>query len=80
MLQRTANEKGYNIDINQLIQKIGIGAIQQAHAAKTIYNTTRAMVITNNYFTNDAIKNAQMLNIELWDRNQLIQTLHEQLK
>ena len=61
-------------------QKIGTDAIQQAHAAKTIYKTTRAMVITNNYFTKDAIKNAKMLNIALWDRNQLIQTLLEQLK
>jgi restriction system protein len=61
-------------------QKIGIDAIQQAHAAKTIYNTTKAMVITNNYFTKDAIKNAKMLNIELWDRDQLIQTLLEHLK
>lgn len=61
-------------------QKIGTDAVQQAHAAKTIYRTTRAMVITNNYFTKDAIKNAQMLNIELWDRNQLIKTLQNQLK
>ena len=54
---------------------IRVEAIREAHTAKDVYKTNRAMVITNSYFTDDAIKLAQKLNIELWDRNRLIQEI-----
>jgi restriction system protein len=54
---------------------VRVGAIMEAHTAKDVYRTNRAMVVTNSYFTDDAIKLALQLNIELWDRNRLIQEI-----
>jgi HJR/Mrr/RecB family endonuclease len=56
-------------------QIVRVEAIREAHTAKDIYKTKRAMVITNSYFTDDAIKLAEKLHIELWDRNRLIQEI-----
>jgi Holliday junction resolvase len=56
-------------------QTVRVDAIREAHTAKDIYKTNRAMVITNSYFTDDAIKLAEKLHIELWDRNRLIQEI-----
>ena len=58
---------------------VRVNAIQEAHTAKDIYDTERAMVITNSSFSDDAIKMADKLNIELWDRNRLIQEIMKNL-
>ena len=58
---------------------VRVDAIQEAHAAKDIYDTNRAMVITNSFFSNDAIKMADKLYVELLDRNRLIQEIMKNL-
>ncbi len=52
--------------------KVSNKAIQEAAAAIKYYNANRAIVITNNYFTNSAIALAAANKIELWDRDVLI--------
>ena len=58
---------------------VRVDAIQEAHAAKDIYDTNRAMVITNSFFSNDAIKMADKLYVELWDRKRLIKDIMKNL-
>ena len=58
---------------------VRLDAIQEAHAAKDIYDTNRAMVITNSFFSNDPIKMANKLYVERWDRNRLIQEIMKNL-
>lgn len=50
-------------------------AIQEAVAAINFYNANSAMVITNNYFTKSATELANANNVELWDRDKLIEQL-----
>lgn len=35
------------------------------------YNCQKGVVITNNYFTKQAIKEGEICDIELWDRDKL---------
>ncbi|MDU1586106.1 MAG: restriction endonuclease [Clostridium sp.] len=52
-------------------------AIQQVVAGKKIYNVNEIMVITNNYFTQQAIELAQVNDVILWDRYELKKQLDE---
>jgi len=54
---------------------VGNTAVQEVTGAKQYYNCTKAMVITNNYFTKSAIELAYANNVELKDREDLISLL-----
>ena len=47
--------------------KVGIKAVQEAVASKGYYKCDRAMVVTNNYFTNQARTLASRNKVELWE-------------
>jgi len=53
-------------------QTVGIKAVQEAHGARDYYRTRRAMVISVGGFTNHAVKIANRLGVELWDRKRLL--------
>lgn len=55
--------------------KAGIKAIQEAVAAKGYYDCSKAMVVTNSFFTQQAIELARRNQVELWDRNKLVSAL-----
>jgi HJR/Mrr/RecB family endonuclease len=55
--------------------KVGNDAIQEVLGAKSYYNANRAMVVTNNYFTDAAKKLATANQIELWDRDKLSEAI-----
>jgi restriction system protein len=55
--------------------KVGIKAIQEAVASKGYYNCEKAMVVTNNCFTNQAKTLASRNKVELWDRKILVKNL-----
>ncbi|MDQ0228604.1 restriction endonuclease [Metabacillus niabensis] len=55
--------------------KVGMKAVQEISSAKGYYNAQIAWVITNNYFTSQAIKLAQANNVKLVDRNMLIEMI-----
>lgn len=52
--------------------KVGIKAVQEVACAKEYYNADNAMVVTNNYFTQQAINLSNAANISLIDRDNLI--------
>jgi Holliday junction resolvase-like predicted endonuclease len=52
---------------------VGNGAIQEVVAGKNYYRLDKAMVITNNFFTDSARQLASANSIILWDRNNLIE-------
>lgn len=52
--------------------KISNKAIQEVVGSLSYYKATRGMVVTNSYFTKNAVILAQANNVELWDRNSLI--------
>jgi len=55
--------------------KVGIKGVQEAVASKGYYKCDRAMVVTNNYFTNQARTLASRNKVELWDRKILVKNL-----
>lgn len=55
--------------------KVTNSAIQEVVAAKAHYKCNKAMVVTNNDFTNSAIELAHANGVELWNRNKLAEQL-----
>lgn len=54
---------------------VGIKAVQEAVAAKGMYDCTEAMVVTNSTYTRAAIELARANRVALWDRDRLVETL-----
>ncbi|MCH4200549.1 MAG: restriction endonuclease [Clostridium tyrobutyricum] len=57
--------------------KVKIEAVQQISAAIQYYKANKGMVITNSFFTKNAVELARANNIELWDRNKLIEVMNK---
>lgn len=55
--------------------RVGVTAVQEVVAAKSMYQCARAMVVTNSTFTRPAHTLATANGVELWDRPQLIRML-----
>lgn len=52
-------------------------AVQEVVAGMNYYNCNKAVVVTNNYFTQNAIELARFNNVELWDRDKLISLIEK---
>lgn len=61
-------------------QNVGIKAVQEAIGSIKHYKAHNGVVITNSYFTDNAIELARSNGIELWDRDKLIELLRETKK
>lgn len=56
-------------------RSVGVKAIQEAVAAKEYYKANQAMVVTNSYYSQQAKKLAAANQVELWDRDKLVNLL-----
>lgn len=56
---------------------VGVKAVQEAKASESYYNANRSAVITNSYFTRQAISLADENNVILWDRETLESLISE---
>jgi restriction system protein len=63
------------IQAKRYSSKVGLRAVQEIHASMKFYKADKSMVITNNYFTGPAIKLAAANEVELINRNKLIDML-----
>jgi restriction system protein len=57
---------------------IGVKAVQEVYAGKDYYDRMIGVVITNQYFTEPAVKLASKLNVILWDRDNLNDLIGEE--
>lgn len=75
----TSNDKGIDviakrngisigIQCKRYSSSVGIDAVQEVYAGKSFYGLNKAIVITNNYFTQAAIDLAKATDVTLWDR------------
>lgn len=55
--------------------KVNIKAIQEAVAAMGHYQCEKAMVVTNSFYTKQAVELARSNRVELWDRKHLVKAL-----
>ena len=51
---------------------LGVKCVQEIYAGAKMYHAEYAVVVTNSYFTPNALKLARELGVELWDRDKLI--------
>lgn len=67
-------KEGYKIVVQakRWSSKVGIEAVQQILGAKEYYKANECMVVTNNYFTPNALNLASSSRVELWDRKKLL--------
>lgn len=61
----------YAIQCKCYSSNIGNAAVQQAHTGKSLYHKDIAVVLTNQYFTQQAKEEAAALGVKLWDRDKL---------
>lgn len=61
----------YAIQCKCYSSNIGNAAVQQAHTGKSLYHKDIAVVLTNQYFTQQAQEEAKALGVKLWDRDRL---------
>lgn len=54
---------------------VGIKAVQEAVAAKGYYGCAKAMVVTNSSYTKPAVALAEANDVELWNRDRLVNVL-----
>lgn len=54
---------------------VGINSVREASGAVNFYHCNNSMVVTNSYFTKQAINLANANNVVLWDRYQLAQKI-----
>jgi len=62
----------YAIQCKCYAGSIGNKAVQEAYSGRDIYEADRAAVMTNSYFTPQATQDAEVLGVELWDREELL--------
>lgn len=69
-----ANKKGmrYAVQCKCYTNNVGNKAIQEAYSGREIYKADIAVVMINRFFTKQAIEDARKLNVQLWDRNKVV--------
>ena len=83
-----SGDQGIDVVIEKSGIKIGVQAkcysggvtnkaIQETVAGLKYYGCEKGIIVTNNFYTNSAIKLAEVNNIVLWDRNILKQKIEE---
>jgi restriction system protein len=65
------------VQCKRLNSKVGNSAIQEIYLGKKLHNCSRAVVITNSYFTKPSIEASVKSNVELWDRDRLIEEIQK---
>ena len=66
-----ADEIKYVFQCKNYSTPVGNSAVQEIFAAKAYYDADVAVVITNNFFTKNAVKLATKIGVELWDRDEV---------
>lgn len=66
----------YAIQCKRYSSKVSLGAIQEVAAGLSLYKCDIGIVVTNNYFTKNAINLANANGIILWDREELARLIN----
>lgn len=67
--------KSVTVQAKRYSEKVGIKAVQEVIGSIKYYKADSAMVITNSYFTQNAVELADRNQVELWDRDVLIKKI-----
>ncbi|GAX04873.1 Mrr family endonuclease [Secundilactobacillus pentosiphilus] len=67
----------YGIQCKLYTAPVGNSAVQEAYSGGSYYKTDKNIVITNNYFTPNAVQAAETMDVDLWDRDKLKELILE---
>lgn len=70
----------FAIQCKKYSEPVGVSAVQEVLASKSVYKCHVAVVLTNNYFTNSAVSLADTNDVLLWDRNYLLKMIDSATK
>lgn len=68
----------YAIQCKRYDEPVGVKAVQEAYAGRDYYDKMVGVVMSNQYFTKNAVEMARKLKILLWDRGYLEEMLQEE--
>ena len=68
----------YAIQCKRYEEPVGVKAVQEAYAGRDYYDRMVGVVMSNQYFTKNAVQMAQKLKIMLWDRGYLEEMIEEE--
>ena len=68
----------YAVQCKRYDGPVGVKAVQEAYAGRDYYDRMVGVVMTNQYFTEPAVKAAKKLKILLWDRGYLESMMEEE--
>ena len=60
------------VQAKRYTKRVGVRAVQEAVAARGMYQGSEAIVVTNNYYTDQAAILAKANGVVLWDRDYLV--------
>lgn len=66
----------YSVQCKKYSSQVGLKAVQEVIASKSMNRSHVAVVLTNNYFTKGAKELAEKNNVLLWDRDKLIELVN----
>lgn len=69
------DNKKIGFQCKRFMQRVGNKAVQEAYTGKQMYHLDVAVVVTNSFFTESAVKTANETGVRLWDRDTLKQLL-----
>lgn len=64
------------VQVKRYNSTVGSKYVSDVYAAQRHYNCIEAILVTNNYFTKNAIKLAKNCSVTLWDRDKLVDVLN----
>ena len=67
----------YAIQCKCYSDSVGVRAVQEAYAGRDYYGSMVGVVMTNQYFTKNAVEYAGKLRILLWDGDYVMKLIHE---
>ena len=67
----------YGFQCKNYSKAVGNKSVQEAYTGKNFYTCHVAIVVTNNYFTSGAMKQAEKSGVVLWDREKLNELIRE---
>lgn len=68
----------YAIQCKRYDEPVGVKAVQEAYAGRDYYDKMVGVVMSNQYFTKNAVEMVRKLKILLWDRGYLEEMLEEE--
>lgn len=68
----------YAIQCKRYEEPVGVKAVQEAYAGRDYYDRMVGVVMSNQYFTKNAVEMARKLKIMLWDRGYLEEMIEEE--